>query len=91
MQLATVLPGEGPYQSAARILHEATGKRPDHKEVMALTRAIQRVYKAEHNGNGDMSGLRVRYQFITPQNFNMLLSEVQDEKTRQLLMGFAQQ
>lgn len=91
MALATVNRGEGPYQSAARILKEATGKRPDHKDVMALTRAIQRVYAAEHDGNGDMSGLRVKYQFVTPQNFSKLLAEVQDEKTRSLLMSFAKQ
>jgi hypothetical protein len=87
--LATVNLGEGPYQSAARILKEATGRRPDHKDVMALTRAIQRVYAAEHDGNGDMSGLRVRYQFVTDQNFSKLLAEVEDEKTKELLMKFA--
>lgn len=87
IQLATVKNGEGPYQSAARILREALGKPADHKEVMALTRAIQRVFTAENNGNGDMSGLRVRTQFVTPQNFSMLLAEVKDEETRKMLQA----
>jgi hypothetical protein len=85
IQLATVRNGEGPYQSAARILREALGKPADHKEVMALTRAIQRVFTADNNGNGDMSGLRVRTQFVTAQNFSNFLAEVKDEETRKLL------
>ncbi len=40
MQLATVRRGEGPFQSAERILR-SDGKRHSIDEVMALTRALQ--------------------------------------------------
>jgi hypothetical protein len=83
--LATVKRGEGPYQSAARILEAATGKRPDHPEVMKLTRAMQRTYTWGRNGNSDMSGLPVGHNFITAENFAHLLQEIPDEAMRELL------
>ncbi|MFA6208981.1 MAG: hypothetical protein WC714_06095 [Candidatus Obscuribacterales bacterium] len=88
IKLATVRRGEGPWQSAERIL-ATDGKPHSVAEVRALTRAIQATFKADNNGNGDMSGLKVKYNFVTENNYEALINAVQDENVKKLLMGLA--
>lgn len=90
IQLATVRRGEGPWQSAERIL-ATDGKRHSVAEVRALTRAIQATFKNDNNGNGDMSGLKVKYNFVTEKNFEALINAVQDQNVKNLLIGLANQ
>jgi hypothetical protein len=86
VKLATVRRGEGPFQSAERVLKQAYkveahaknsshAHRPSIDEVMALTRALQRVYSAQ-NGSWDMSGLKVGYKLVTKNNFQQVLHDV---------------
>lgn len=88
IELATVKRGEGPWQSAERIL-AASGQKFGVDEVRALTRAIQAVYKAEHGGNGDMSGLKVKYNFITNDNYDDLMAALKSEEVKAILAGMA--
>jgi hypothetical protein len=88
MQMATVRRGEGPWQSAERIL-KLDGKTHSIDEVRALTRALQHNFSPERNGNHDMKGLKVNYQFITKENFAGVVSDVKDPKVKALLMQFA--
>jgi hypothetical protein len=88
IQLATVRRGEGPWQSAERIL-ATDGKRHSVAEVRALTRAIQATFKNDNNGNGDMSGLKVKYNFVTEKNFEALINAVQDQNVKNLLISLA--
>lgn len=88
IKLATVRRGEGPWQSAERIL-ATDGKRHSVAEVRALTRAIQATFKADNNGNGDMSGLKVKYNFVTANNYQALVNAVQDQNVKNLLLGLA--
>jgi hypothetical protein len=88
IQLATVRRGEGPWQSAERIL-ATDGKRNSVAEVRALTRAIQATFKNDNNGNGDMSGLKVKYSFVTEKNFEALINAVQDQNVKNLLISLA--
>ncbi len=88
LDLAVVRKGEGPWQSAERIL-AADGKKHTVAEVRALTTAIQAVYKVDNNGNSDMSGLRVKYTFITEGNFDELVGVVKDANIRNLLLSYA--
>lgn len=78
VKLAQVRKGEGPYQVAARLL-SAGGEKPSHKEVMALTRAMQAQFKAENSGNGDMSSLKAGHGMMTKQNFADLLDKMPPE------------
>jgi hypothetical protein len=88
INLATVRRGEGPWQSAERIL-ATDGKRHSVAEVRALTRAIQATFKTDNNGNGDMSGLKVKYNFVTAKNYQALVNAVQDQNVKNLLLGLA--
>jgi len=88
MALATVRRGEGPFQSAERIL-SADGKRHSIDEVMALTRALQRNFSPERNGNHDMKGLKVNYQFITKDNFAAIIADVKNPQVKAQLMKMA--
>ncbi len=88
IQLATVRRGEGPWQSAERIL-ATDGKRHSVAEVRALTRAIQATFKNDNNGNGDMSGLKVKYNFVTEKNYEALINAVQDQNVKNLLISLA--
>lgn len=90
IQLATVRRGEGPWQSAERIL-ATDGKRHSVAEVRALTRAIQATFKNDNNGNGDMSGLKVKYNFVTEKNYEALINAVQDQNVKNLLISLANQ
>ena len=90
IQLATVRRGEGPWQSAERIL-ATDGKRHSVAEVRALTRAIQATFKNDNNGNGDMSGLKVKYNFVTEKNYEALINAVQDQNVKNLLISLASQ
>ena len=87
--MATVRRGEGPWQSAERIL-AADGKRHGIDEVRALTKAIQAVYAAEHDGNGDMSGLKVKHTFVTQDNYDDLIAACNNDAVKAVLQGFAQ-
>lgn len=78
VKLAQVRKGEGPYQVAARLL-SAGGEKPSHKEVMALTRAMQAQFKAENGGNGDMGSLKSGHGMMTKQNFADLLDKMPPE------------
>ncbi len=88
LQLATVRRGEGPFQSAERILR-SDGKKHSIDEVMALTRALQHNFSPERNGNKDMKGLKVNYQFITKDNFAAIVADVKDPHVKAQLMQFA--
>jgi len=87
MELARVRLGEGPWQSAERIL-ATDGKPHTVAEVRALTRAIQATYLLD-NGNSDMSGLPVNYFFVTPDNYGALINAVKDDNIKYLLLGLA--
>ncbi|CAN5408265.1 hypothetical protein BH10CYA1_BH10CYA1_01220 [soil metagenome] len=88
MALATVRRGEGPFQSAERIL-KSDGKRHSIDEVMALTRALQHNFAPERNGNHDMKGLKVNYQFITKDNFAAIIADVKNPQVKAQLMKLA--
>ncbi len=85
--MATVKRGEGPWQTAERIL-AAAGGGYDVMEVRALTNAIKAIYAADSN-NPDISGLKVNHQFITDANFEQLVNSVSNEDVKAALMGFA--
>jgi len=89
IDLATVRVGEGPFMSAERILAAASGKRPDIKEVKELTAVLKRYFSPERNGNKGMDGLKVKYQFITKENFADIVAEVADPDVKTALMQFA--
>ncbi len=88
LQLATVRRGEGPFQSAERILR-TDGKKHSIDEVMALTRALQHNFAPERNDHKDMKGLKVNYQFITKDNFAAIVADVKDPHVKAQLMQFA--
>lgn len=86
--LATVRRGEGPWQTAERIL-AASGAEYDVMEVRALSKAIKAIYAADEN-NPDIAGLKVNHQFITEGNFEQLLQSVQgNEAVHNALLAFA--
>ena len=85
--LATVKRGEGPWQTAERIL-AASGGKYDVMEVRALSNAIKAIYAADTN-NPDIAGLKVNHQFITTANFQQLIDNVGNETVKAALMGFA--
>ncbi len=87
MDLARVRLGEGPWQSAERIL-ASDGKPHTVAEVRALTRAIQATYLMD-NGSSDMSGLPVNYYFVTPDNYGALINAVKDDNIKYILLGLA--
>ncbi|MBS1956046.1 MAG: hypothetical protein JST89_17815 [Cyanobacteria bacterium SZAS-4] len=90
IDLATVRKGEGPFMSAERILAAANdGKRPDITEVKELTAVLKKFFSSERNGNKGMDGLKVKYQFITPENFGDIIAEVSDPDVKAALMQFA--
>ena len=90
IDLATVRKGEGPFMSAERILAAANdGKRPDITEVKELTAVLKKFFSPERNGNKGMDGLKVKYQFITPENFGDIIAEVSDPDVKAALMQFA--
>lgn len=85
--LATVRRGEGPWQTAERIL-AASGNSYDVMEVRALAKAIKALYAADPN-NPDIAGLKVNHQFITDGNFQDLLDSVDNDVVKTALMSFA--
>ncbi len=87
--MSTVRRGEGPWQAAERIL-ASDGKRHGINEVRSLTKAIQAVYTVEHNGAGDMSGLKVKYNFITNENYDDLIAACGNDTVKEVLRGLAQ-
>jgi hypothetical protein len=87
MELARVRLGEGPWQSAERIL-ASDGKPHTVAEVRALTRALQATYLID-NGHSDMSGLPVNYFFVTPDNYGALINAVKDDNIKLILLGLA--
>jgi hypothetical protein len=87
IEMATVKRGEGPWQTAERILAAAGGKY-DVMEVRALANAIKAIYAADSN-NPDIAGLKVNHQFITEGNFEQLLNSVDNEVVKAALMSFA--
>ncbi|MBA3992156.1 MAG: hypothetical protein C0469_01425 [Cyanobacteria bacterium DS2.3.42] len=85
--LATVRRGEGPWQTAERIL-AAGGGTYGIDEVRALSKAIKAVYAADTN-NPDIAGLKVNHTFITNDNFDDLLSAVSNDAVKAALMGLS--
>ncbi len=90
LELATVRRGEGPWQSAERIL-AADGKKHSVDEVRALTKAIQAAYKLDNNGSADMSGLKVKYSFAgtSANTFANIVANCKDDKVKALLLSLA--
>lgn len=89
IKAATVRRGEGPWQSAERIL-KADGKPHSIDEVRALTKAIQLVYGKNPN-NPDMGSLKVNHNFVkdTAQSYSALINAVTDARVKALLIQFA--
>lgn len=85
--MATVRRGEGPWQTAERIL-AAGGGTYGIDEVRALTKAIKALYVADSN-NPDIAGLKVNHQFITANNFDQLIDSVNNEAVESALKGLA--
>jgi len=78
IKLATVQNWEGPYHSADRILRGILGRTPTLDEVRALTGALQEEFKAEHDGRSITDvGLVRGYQFLTAQNLQSVLNQLQ--------------
>jgi|GEM_PF-3993023 len=90
LELATVRRGEGPWQTAERIL-ATTGKKHSVDEVRALTKAIQAAYKLDNNGSGDMSGLKVKYSFAgtSANTFSNIVANCKDDKVKAVLLSLA--
>ncbi len=86
VQAATVRRGEGPWQSAERIL-KTDGQKHTLEEVRALTKAIQQVY-GNNAANPDMKSLKVKHNFVTEtaQAYDSLIKAVKDERVRTLLI-----
>ncbi|MFN8553300.1 MAG: hypothetical protein U0103_17635 [Candidatus Obscuribacterales bacterium] len=91
IKAATVRRGEGPWQSAERIL-KADGKQHSLEEVRALTKAIQQVYALNPN-NPSMSSLKVQHNFVadTAKSYTALINAVKDDRVKALLIKFAAQ
>lgn len=89
IEAATVRRGEGPWQTAERIL-ALDGKKHNVDEVRALTKAIQAAYKADNNSS-DMSGLKVKYGFAnkSEQTYNNIIANCKDDKVRALLISLS--
>ncbi len=89
IEAATVRRGEGPWQTAERIL-ALDGKKHSVDEVRALTKAIQAAYKADNNSS-DMSGLKVKYGFVnkSEQTYNNIIANCKDDKVRALLISMS--
>ncbi len=90
IKAATVRRGEGPWQSAERIL-KADGKHHSLEEVRDLTKAIQKVY-GDNPDNPGMGSLKVKHNFVTETThaYNDLVNTVKDARVKALLMQFAQ-
>lgn len=82
MERAMVKRGEGPYQSAMRLL----GKDSSHEDRMALVRAFQAQYR-EETGNNDpeLRNLPVGHRFLTEKNFAWTMAKIADRQLRDRL------
>lgn len=78
IKMATVRDGEGPYQSAQRIL-KAGGGRASHEEIRALSDALKSVY------SGDLNDLHSRHEFINKDNFKKVMENVKNPRVREIL------
>ncbi len=87
IEMATVRRGEGPWQTAERIL-AASGGEYGIDEVRSLVKAIKTVYAADAN-NPDIAGLKVKHNFITNDNFDDLLAAVSSDSVKAALMGLS--
>lgn len=85
LDLATVRKGEGPFHSAERML-AANGHKASMDEVRSLVKAMKTMYAAE--GHGDLKDLKVKHKFVTPENFEKLLSTVDNPKAKEALLRF---
>jgi rare lipoprotein A (peptidoglycan hydrolase) len=80
IQDATVRQGEGPYQSAARLL----GKGANHDETMALAKAMKAQYQAETNGQDpSLTGLRVGKNLLNNENLAQTVDRISDKDMRE--------
>ena len=73
---ATVKGGEGPYQSAQRLL----GPNASHKEVLALARALKAAYAAEHPDDKEMRNLKQGENLLTEKNLQQVLKSLSELK-----------
>jgi len=80
--LAQVQKGEGPYQIAARILASG-GTAAGNSEVTALMRALQAQYRLDNPDDSTLAGLRQGYQFLTAENVDSVLANINDPQMRQ--------
>ncbi|CAN5526614.1 hypothetical protein BH11CYA1_BH11CYA1_41450 [soil metagenome] len=83
-QLSVVQRGEGPYQSAERILSSG-GSPASHEEVIALVRAMQAQYREENPDDPNLAGLKVGHQFITTDKVDALLASISDPAMRETI------
>ena len=86
-EATTVQPGEGPYQSAQRLL-ALDGQAVDHKDALALAHALGQQYTCDQQvqgASGDLAGLKVNTQLLTAENVSQVLSRIDDDSLRQRL------
>lgn len=87
LEKATVQDGEGPWQSAERIL-SAQGDRSRESEVRDLTKALKLVHSSS---NGHLVALQKDQKLVTKENFKDLVRAVKNEKVRDALLGYAEE
>lgn len=84
---STVQTGEGPYQSAQRLL-SLDGGPVDHTDALALAHAMGDQYTCDQQAQGaggDLRGLRANTQLLTAENAGEILSRISNEDVRQRL------
>lgn len=76
LKAATVGKGEGPYQTAERLL----GKDASHAEKLALARAFKAAYAIEHPNDKEMKNLKQGEHLLTEKNFEQVLKSLSELK-----------
>ncbi len=82
---ATVRKGEGPYQSAERLL-SLDGQPANHEDVLALAHALAGQFTEDQQAagaSGDLAGLRVRTQLVSNENQLAILARISDPTLRE--------
>ena len=82
---ATVRKGEGPYQSAERLL-SMDGLPVNHEDVKALARALGNQFTEDQQdagASGDLAGLRVNTLLLRNENQLEILNRISDASLRE--------
>lgn len=88
-ELSTVRPGEGPYQTAARLLGAENGKA-SQAEIRALTRALKEQYIEDHGGKKNaLKGLKRGETLIdSPEQLAKVIARLKDPALQNRLSAF---